>query len=48
MQILAGGAALSVKKITGKPIMYASVGEKMSDIENFYPDRMAQRILRNG
>lgn len=40
-----GGAALSVKKITGKPIKFIGVGEKMSDIEAFHPDRMARRIL---
>ena len=40
-----GGAALSVKKITGKPIKFIGVGEKMSDIEVFHPDRMARRIL---
>lgn len=43
-----GGATLSVKKITGKPIKFASVGEKMSDLEKFYPDRMANRILGMG
>jgi signal recognition particle subunit SRP54 len=43
-----GGAALSVRKITGKPIKFASVGEKMSDLEPFYPDRMASRILGMG
>ncbi len=40
-----GGAALSVKKITGKPIKFIGVGEKMSDIEAFHPERMARRIL---
>lgn len=40
-----GGAALSVKKITGKPIKFIGVGEKMNDIEVFHPDRMARRIL---
>ena len=40
-----GGAALSVKQVTGKPIKYASVGEKLSDLEQFHPDRMAPRIL---
>ena len=39
-----GGAALSVKKVTGKPIKFAATGEKLSDIEVFHPDRMAQRI----
>lgn len=43
-----GGAALSVKHVTGKPIKLASVGEKLSDIEPFYPDRMASRILGMG
>ena len=43
-----GGAALSVKEVTGKPIKYASVGEKLSDLEPFHPDRMASRILGMG
>jgi signal recognition particle subunit SRP54 len=43
-----GGAALSVKAVTGKPIMYASTGEKLADFERFHPDRMAQRILGMG
>ncbi|HET8595266.1 MAG TPA: signal recognition particle protein [Intrasporangium sp.] len=43
-----GGAALSVAEITGEPIMFASVGEKVSDIEVFHPDRMASRILDMG
>lgn len=43
-----GGAALSVKEVTGKPIKFASVGEKLSDLEPFYPDRMASRILGMG
>lgn len=43
-----GGAALSVKHITGKPIKLASVGEKLTDLEPFYPDRMASRILGMG
>ena len=43
-----GGAALSVKKVTGKPIKFAATGEKLSDIEEFHPDRMAQRILGMG
>lgn len=43
-----GGAALSVKKVTGKPIKFAATGEKMSDIEEFHPDRMASRILGMG
>ena len=43
-----GGSSLSVKKITGKPIKFAATGEKLSDIEVFHPDRMAQRILGMG
>ncbi len=43
-----GGAALSVKAVTGKPIKFAAVGEKLGDIEPFYPDRMASRILGMG
>ena len=43
-----GGAALSVKKITGKPIKFAATGEKLSDIEIFHPERMASRILGMG
>src|SRR5918992_1602127 len=43
-----GGAALSVKAVTGKPILYASTGEKLRDFERFHPDRMAQRILGMG
>jgi signal recognition particle subunit SRP54 len=43
-----GGAALSVKAITGKPILYASTGEKLDQFERFHPDRMAQRILGMG
>ena len=43
-----GGAALSVKKVTGRPIKYAATGEKLSDIEVFHPDRMATRILGMG
>ena len=43
-----GGAALSIKYITGKPIKFCGVGEKMDDIEPFYPDRMASRILDMG
>ena len=43
-----GGAAISVKKITGRPIKLASTGEKLSDIEVFYPERMASRILGMG
>lgn len=43
-----GGACLSIKAITGKPIKFASVGEKLTDIEPFYPDRMANRILGMG
>ena len=43
-----GGAALSVKTVTGKPIKFVGIGEKMNDIEIFHPDRMAQRILGMG
>jgi len=43
-----GGAALSIKAVTGKPIMYASVGEKLDQFEVFHPDRMADRILGMG
>jgi signal recognition particle subunit SRP54 len=43
-----GGAALSVKAVTGKPILFASVGEKLEQFERFHPDRMAQRILGMG
>ncbi len=43
-----GGAALSVKEVVGKPIAFASVGEKLEDFEPFYPDRMASRILGMG
>jgi signal recognition particle subunit SRP54 len=43
-----GGAALSVKAVTGKPILFASVGEKLDQFEAFHPDRMAQRILGMG
>ncbi|WP_347351164.1 signal recognition particle protein [Acetoanaerobium noterae] len=43
-----GGAALSIKAITKKPIKYAAVGEKLEDLEQFYPDRMASRILGMG
>ncbi|MGE0304319.1 MAG: signal recognition particle protein [Acidimicrobiia bacterium] len=43
-----GGAALSVKEVTGKPIAFASVGEKVDEFEPFYPDRLAQRILGMG
>ena len=43
-----GGAALSVKAVTGKPIMYASTGEKLEQFERFHPDRMASRILGMG
>ena len=43
-----GGAAISVKKITGRPIKFAATGEKLSDIEVFHPDRMASRILGMG
>ncbi len=43
-----GGAALSIKAISGKPILYVGMGEKLSDLEQFYPDRMASRILGMG
>jgi signal recognition particle subunit SRP54 len=43
-----GGAALSVKAVTGKPILFASTGEKLENFERFHPDRMAQRILGMG
>ena len=43
-----GGAALSVRAVTGKPILYVGMGEKLSDLEQFYPDRMANRILGMG
>ena len=43
-----GGAALSIKAVTGKPILYVGMGEKLSDMEQFYPDRMANRILGMG
>jgi len=43
-----GGAALSVKAVTGKPILFASTGEKLEDFDKFHPDRMAQRILGMG
>lgn len=43
-----GGAALSIRAVTGRPILFAGVGEKLSDLEQFYPDRMASRILGMG
>ncbi len=43
-----GGAALSIRSVTGKPILYIGMGEKLSDLEQFYPDRMASRILGMG
>lgn len=43
-----GGAALSIKAVTGKPILYVGMGEKLSDMDQFYPDRMASRILGMG
>ncbi len=43
-----GGAALSIKAVTGKPILYSGMGEKLTDLEPFYPDRMASRILGMG
>lgn len=43
-----GGAALSIRSVTGKPILYIGMGEKLSDLEQFYPERMASRILGMG
>ncbi len=43
-----GGAALSIRSVTGKPILYIGMGEKLSDLEQFYPDRLASRILGMG
>ena len=43
-----GGASLSIKAVTGRPILYVGMGEKLSDLEQFYPDRMASRILGMG
>ena len=43
-----GGAALSIRAVTGKPILYIGMGEKPSDLDQFYPDRMASRILGMG
>lgn len=43
-----GGAALSIRAVTGKPVLYVGMGEKLSDLEQFYPDRMASRILGMG
>ena len=43
-----GGAALSIRTVTGRPILYVGMGEKLSDLEQFYPDRMASRILGMG
>ena len=43
-----GGAALSVRQVTGQPIMFASTGEKLEDFDVFHPDRMASRILGMG
>mgnify|MGYP000709520984 FL=1 len=43
-----GGAALSIRAVTGKPILYVGMGEKLSDLEQFYPERMASRILGMG
>ena len=43
-----GGAALSIRAVTGQPILYVGMGEKLSDLEQFYPDRMASRILGMG
>src|SRR5690606_39368819 len=42
-----GGAALSIRQVTGKPIMFASNGEKLDEFDAFHPDRMASRILRS-
>ena len=43
-----GGSALSIRAVTGKPVLYVGMGEKLSDLEQFYPDRMASRILGMG
>lgn len=43
-----GGAALSIRSVTGKPLLYVGMGEKLSDLEQFYPERMANRILGMG
>ena len=43
-----GGAALSIRQVIGKPIKFVSAGEKLTDLEPFYPDRMASRILGMG
>ena len=43
-----GGAALSIRAVTGKPILYSGIGERLEDLEQFYPDRMASRILGMG
>ncbi len=43
-----GGAALSIRAVTGRPVLYVGMGEKLSDLEQFYPDRMASRILGMG
>ena len=43
-----GGAALSIRAVTGKPIKFAGVGEKLADVEAFHPDRMASRVLGMG
>ena len=43
-----GGAALSVRAVTGKPIKFSGIGEKLEDLEAFHPDRMASRILGMG
>ena len=48
MAIREAVAALSIKAVTGKPILYVGMGEKLSDLEQFYPDRMASRILGMG
>lgn len=43
-----GGAALSIRAVTGKPILYVGMGEKLEDLQQFYPDRMTSRILGMG
>ena len=48
VNVTRGGAALSIKAVTGRPILYVGMGEKLSDLEQFYPDRMASRILGMG
>ncbi len=48
MVIPRGGAALSIRSVTGKPILYVGMGEKLEDLQQFYPDRMTSRILGMG